>query len=137
MRLIDADALLAEAHRLSGPQTGDGWDNWGVYNLIERQPTVAYTQRAGFWERVPDYPGDEDNPAWDCSECGAMVSRPYNYCPMCGSKNTESTPVRDKLKEIVERLAAMSDDELSGRLDKAKEDSTDELMFMYPRRDAE
>ena len=41
MRLIDADALLQEAKRLSGPQTGDGWDNWGVYALIERQPTVT------------------------------------------------------------------------------------------------
>lgn len=40
MRLIDADALLEEAKRLSGPQTGDGWDNWGVYALIERQKTV-------------------------------------------------------------------------------------------------
>lgn len=39
-RLIDADKLLKEAKRLSGPMTGDGWDNWGVYALIERQPTV-------------------------------------------------------------------------------------------------
>ena len=40
MRLIDADAMLDEAKRLSGPQTGDGWDNWGVYALIGRQPTI-------------------------------------------------------------------------------------------------
>lgn len=40
MRLIDADAELKEARELSGPQTGDGWDNWGVYALIERQPTI-------------------------------------------------------------------------------------------------
>ena len=39
-KYIDADALLKEAKRLSGPQTGDGWDNWGVYALIERQPAV-------------------------------------------------------------------------------------------------
>ena len=39
-RLIDADELLKEAKRLSGPMTGDGWDNWGVYALIERQPTI-------------------------------------------------------------------------------------------------
>lgn len=39
-RLIDADALLAEAKKLSGPMTGDGWDNWGVYALIERQKTI-------------------------------------------------------------------------------------------------
>ena len=40
MRLIDADKALAEAKRISGPITGDGWDNYGVYALIERQPTV-------------------------------------------------------------------------------------------------
>lgn len=39
-RLIDADILLAEAKRISGPITGDGWDNSGVYALIERQPTA-------------------------------------------------------------------------------------------------
>ena len=39
-RLIDADATLLEAKRISGPMTGDGWSNWGVYALIERQPTV-------------------------------------------------------------------------------------------------
>lgn len=37
---IDADALLSEAKKLSGPHTGDGWDNWGVYALIERQPAA-------------------------------------------------------------------------------------------------
>ena len=39
-RLIDADAMLLEAKQISGPITGDGWDNYGVYALIERQPTV-------------------------------------------------------------------------------------------------
>ena len=40
MELIDRAAILSEAKRLAGPQTGDGWDNWGVYALIERQPTI-------------------------------------------------------------------------------------------------
>lgn len=40
MRPIDADKALAEAKRISGPITGDGWDNYGVYALIERQPTI-------------------------------------------------------------------------------------------------
>ena len=40
MDLIDRVAILAEAKRISGPMTGDGWDNWGVYALIERQPTI-------------------------------------------------------------------------------------------------
>ncbi len=39
-KYIDADALLNEAKKLSGPQTGDGWSNWGVYALIERQPAA-------------------------------------------------------------------------------------------------
>ena len=40
MDLIDRAAILSEAKRLAGPQTGDGWDNWGVYALIERQPII-------------------------------------------------------------------------------------------------
>lgn len=39
-KYIDADKLLAEAKRISGPMTGDGWSNWGVYSLIERQSAV-------------------------------------------------------------------------------------------------
>ena len=40
-RLVDADDLLDRAKRQSGPMTGDGWDNLGVYALIERQETVV------------------------------------------------------------------------------------------------
>lgn len=29
---------------------------------------------------------DEMNDAFDCDNCPAMVSRPYNYCPRCGDK---------------------------------------------------
>ena len=39
-KYIDADRLLMEAKALSGPMTGDGWDNWGVFALIERQPAA-------------------------------------------------------------------------------------------------
>ena len=38
--LISRKRIMDEAKRLSGPMTGDGWDNWGVYALIERQPSV-------------------------------------------------------------------------------------------------
>ena len=38
--LISRKAIMDEAKRISGPMTGDGWDNWGVYALIERQPSV-------------------------------------------------------------------------------------------------
>ena len=30
-------------------------------------------------------PVDEENDAFDCSECDAMVSRKYNFCPKCGA----------------------------------------------------
>lgn len=39
-KYIDADKLLLEAKELSGPMTGDGWDNWGVWSLIARQPAA-------------------------------------------------------------------------------------------------
>ena len=55
MRLIDADALLEEAKRLSGPQTGDGWDNWGVYALIERQKTVDAVLRKDALQAHPEW----------------------------------------------------------------------------------
>lgn len=38
--LISRALILDEAKRISGPITGEGWDNWGVYGLIERQPSV-------------------------------------------------------------------------------------------------
>lgn len=52
---IDRDALLAEAKRISGPMTGDGWDNWGVYALINRQPAadvveVVRCKECQFWK---------------------------------------------------------------------------------------
>jgi len=59
---IDRDALLAEAKRISGPMTGDGWDNYGVYALINRQPAADVVERKkGRWipvtERLPEEPG--------------------------------------------------------------------------------
>ena len=42
--LIDRNAILEEAKRISGPITGDGWDNWGVYALIDRQPTIVESE---------------------------------------------------------------------------------------------
>ena len=38
--LISRAALLVEFRSLCGPQTGDGWDNMGVHNLIMRQKAV-------------------------------------------------------------------------------------------------
>lgn len=39
--MIDCQALLEEARRLSGPFVGDGWSNHGVFSLIARQPTIV------------------------------------------------------------------------------------------------
>ena len=61
MRPIDADALLAEAKQLSWPFTGDGWDNFGVYELIERQPTLSEWVLTS--ERPPELPCKDD---WCC-----------------------------------------------------------------------
>ena len=60
-KYIDADALLKEAKRISGPFTGDGWDNFGVYALIERQPAadvepVVRCKECRYWEKVEYYP---------------------------------------------------------------------------------
>lgn len=44
--LIDQSKIYAEAVELSGPITGDGWDNFGVYDLIKRQPVVVPAERS-------------------------------------------------------------------------------------------
>lgn len=54
---IDREVLLAEAKRISGPMTGDGWDNWGVYALINRQPAadvveVVRCKECKFWKDI-------------------------------------------------------------------------------------
>ena len=59
--LISRAALLDEFRSLCGPQTGDGWDNWGVHNLIMRQKAVYAVpvgwiiDRANDPERAPLY----------------------------------------------------------------------------------
>ena len=92
MRLIDADAHVtvqffdAEYDEYSHIEmsVADALNfgtKEGCPQIIDAEPV-----RHGWWIRVPDYPGDEGNPAWDCSECNAMVSKQYNYCPRCGAK---------------------------------------------------
>lgn len=54
---IEREALLAEAKRISGPMTGDGWDNWGVYSLINRQPAadvveVVRCRECKYWKDI-------------------------------------------------------------------------------------
>lgn len=65
--LISRKRIMDEAKRLSGPMTGDGWDNWGVYALIEHQPSV------------PAVPLD--------ALCKWLDEREYEiYCFMCQEK---------------------------------------------------
>lgn len=56
-KYIDAEKMLAEAKQLSGPMTGDGWSNWGVYAMIERQPEVDIHNG---WILVHSRPMDEE-----------------------------------------------------------------------------
>lgn len=89
--LISKSKLYDEAVRLSGPFTGDGWDNWGVYNLIMRQPPVS---------AVPVVHGRWEDGAFEnskrCSVCKRYSSKVYSHsdpifdyerCPYCGAYN--------------------------------------------------
>ena len=84
-KYIDADALLAEAKRISGPFTGDGWDNFGVYALIERQPAadVEPKRKTGRWKIAGAF-----DDFFQCPECGNMwpifSAIEWAFCPVCG-----------------------------------------------------
>ena len=52
---------------------------------IDDLPSVTPKQKMGRWLKVDD----EEPIAYDCSECGAMVSRRYRFCPDCGAKMVE------------------------------------------------
>ena len=53
--LISRAALLDEFHALCGPQTGDGWDNMGVRNLIMRQKAVDAVPMEWLREKMRGY----------------------------------------------------------------------------------
>ena len=77
--LISRKRIMDEAKRLSGPMTGDGWDNWGVYALIERQPSVPAVPLdklcdwlAEKWDCPPERMTEEGlckKFNWKCSKC--------------------------------------------------------------------
>lgn len=52
-----------------------------LYKDIKQLPSVTPEPKMGYWIQVDDIAD-----AFDCSECDAMVSRKYNYCPKCGAK---------------------------------------------------
>lgn len=82
---IDRDALLAEAKRISGPMTGDGWDNLGVYALINRQPAADVIERKkGMWETSYLVKAFGVEPTvWYCSECHQITKFRTFFCPNC------------------------------------------------------
>lgn len=90
-KYIDADALLAEAKRLSGPMTGDGWSNWGVYALIGRQPVAdVVPMRRGHWVKMTGMMPPEFAGHYGCSECGwcgknFLKETDFDFCPGCGA----------------------------------------------------
>lgn len=87
-KYIDADKLLEEAKRLSGPHTGDGWSNWGVFALIERQP-AADVEMVRHGHNVKwDYPTlfECSLCGWECFDTVPGDTDTYQYCPNCGAK---------------------------------------------------
>lgn len=85
--LISRAALLDEFRSLCGPQTGDGWDNMGVRNLIMRQKAVyAVPVVHGRW--IDENPDDSLDPRMRCSICTGIESPllKWRYCPNCGAK---------------------------------------------------
>ena len=75
MRLINADALIAEMHNVI---LEDGEDRRTFYEVIERQPTIE-ERKTGKWIYAPTEPL-----GYICSECKKGCCR-YNFCPNCGA----------------------------------------------------
>jgi hypothetical protein len=97
-KFIDADKLLAEAKDLSGPITGDGWYNFGVYSLIERQPAADVRENVrGEWINVPNGAMQ----AWkrQCSVCKTYGRGIKNFCPNCGADMRRNDNVTEKAIE--------------------------------------
>ena len=84
--LISRAALLDEFRSMCGPQTGDGWDNMGVRNLIMRQKAVdAVPIIRDKWEEhrttIRGY-----SKVWYQHCTPQLFESPYFYCPTCGAR---------------------------------------------------
>lgn len=91
MRLIDADALRADAITRSGG-TEFAFDNcypfWQFSQAIAQAPTIeAAPVVHGRWVHVPSSDMISGK-AYKCSECGKMRYGSYmpNYCQCCGAR---------------------------------------------------
>lgn len=86
MRIIDADALLAELDNTRFP--GAPYVDAGISIAIGKvcdAPTVEPERKTGRWIQKEDPYGFFDTiPV--CSECGhtTKMRETYNYCPNCG-----------------------------------------------------
>ena len=92
MRLIDADALIAEYDRVHVGEPG------GARKLMMDAPTVE-ERKTGKWLSHYDYCKKHDympSPSaliafWWCDQCEQGVEHPTNFCPNCGSYNGGGT----------------------------------------------
>lgn len=80
MRLINANALIAEMHNVI---LEDGEDRRIFYEVIERQPTIEPEQKKGKWVGK----GSEGFGIFICDNCGKLSMMKYDFCPNCGSYN--------------------------------------------------
>lgn len=90
MRLIDADALIAEYDRVHVGAPG------GARKLIEDAPTIEPERKTGKWLHTDmNFEDGRDGAPrgwmpWYCSECGMGVGKHQTtYCPYCGAKMGE------------------------------------------------
>ena len=83
MRLINANALMAEMHNVI---LEDGEDRKVFYEVIERQPTIE-ERKTGVWLDDEDDPESAmtDGYCGYCSVCKEMSEYLTNYCGNCGA----------------------------------------------------
>ena len=83
MRLINANALIAEMHNVI---LEDGEDRKVFYEVIERQPTIE-ERKTGVWLEDEDDPESvkTDGYCGYCSVCKEMSEYLTNYCGNCGA----------------------------------------------------
>jgi hypothetical protein len=82
MRLINANALIAEMHNVI---LEDGEDRRTFYEVIERQPTIEPERKKGKWVGK----GSEGFGIFICDNCGKLSMMEYDFCPNCGCRMEE------------------------------------------------